>query len=265
MKNLWSKTNFVLIGVLIISSVFSPVLGTGVFKSANRSILSDVELKVDDLSLITSDHVNNENSKSTLLLNKRDSLFGDLLINSFELLQESDVTEMKIIMLFKEETSKSERIELIASILDEYEIIDNYDIIPAVYLKCDPNELFTKEGKLGEYLALEKVYKSRNYESPFYQEQLPETSALNSNNYPNWWLPAIGADNLAYDGTGVKVAVLDTGIYEHPDLNISASENFVSGEFPFEYDDDLGHGTHVAGIIGGNGSSSGGLYRGVAP
>jgi subtilisin family serine protease len=265
MKNLWNKTNFVLISVLIISSVFSPILGTGVFASADRSNLNDIELKVDELSIITSDHVNNENPDSTLLLNKRDSLFGDLLINSFDLLQESDVTEMKIIMFFKEDTSKSERIEVIASILDEYEIIDNYDIIPAVYLKCDPNELFAKKEKLGEDFALEKVFKSRNYESPYYQEQLPETSALNKNNYPNWWLPAIGAENLAYDGTGVKVAVLDTGIYEHPDLNISASENFVSGEFPFEYDDDLGHGTHVAGIIGGNGSSSGGLYRGVAP
>jgi subtilisin family serine protease len=265
MKYLWNKTNFVLISILIISSVFSPILGEGVFVSANHSNLSDIELKVDELSFITSDYVNNENSDSILLLNKRDSLFGDLLINSFDLLQESDVTEMKIIMLFKEETLKSERIEVIASILDEYEIIDNYDIIPAVYLKCDPNELFAKKEKLGEIFALKKVFKSRNYESPYYQEQFPETSALNKNNYPNWWLPAIGAENLAYDGTGVKVAVLDTGIYEHPDLNISANENFVSDEFWYEYNDDLGHGTHVAGIIGGNGSSSGGLYRGVAP
>ena len=265
MKNLWSKTNIVLIGFLIINSVFSPVLGAGMLLSANHSSLSDIELKIDDLPFITSHYVNNENPDSTLLLNKDDSIFGDLLINSFELLQESDVTEMKIIMLFKEETAKSERIEIIASILDGYEIISNYDIIPAVYLKCDPNELFTKKEKLGENLALERVYKSKNYESPYYQEQLPKTSALDTNNYPNWWLPAIGAENLAYDGTGVKVAVLDTGIYEHPDLNISASENFVSGESSFEYNDDLGHGTHVAGIIGGNGSSSGGLYRGVAP
>ena len=174
MKNLWNKTNFVLISVLIINSVFSPILGTGVFVSADRSNLNDIELKVDELSFITSDHVNNENHDSTLLLNERDSLFGDLLINSFELLQGLDVAEMKIIMLFKEGTSKSERIEVIASILDEYEIIDNYDIIPAVYLKCDPNELFAKKEKLGEYLALKKVYKSRNYESPYYQEQLPK-------------------------------------------------------------------------------------------
>ena len=53
-------------------------------------------------------------------------------------------------MLFKEETSKSERLEVISSILDEYEIIDNYDIIPAVYLKCNSNELLIKKEKLEE-------------------------------------------------------------------------------------------------------------------
>jgi len=66
----------------------------------------------------------------------------------------------------------------------------------------------------------------------------------------------------------VKVAVIDTGVYEHPDLNLTANRNFVSEESIVDYDnyDDLvGHGTHVAGIIGGNGSGSGGLYKGVAP
>ena len=263
MKNLWSKSKFLLIGVLIINSIISPILGASMLLVSNPYSLSETELKFDDLSIITSNYASNEYLDSTLLLNQHDSLFGDLLINSFELFQESNINEIKIIMLFQEKTSKSERIEVITSILDEYEIIENYDIIPAVYLKCDPNELFTKKEKLEEKIALEKVFKSRNYESPYYQEELPESSALSSNIYPNWWLPAIGAENLMYDGTGVKVAVLDTGIYEHPDLNIIASENFVSDESSFE--DYYGHGTHVAGIIGGNGSASSGKYKGVAP
>ncbi|NVM16882.1 MAG: S8 family serine peptidase [Candidatus Lokiarchaeota archaeon] len=250
---------------MIINSVISPFLGVGFLHNGNRSNLADIELKIDDMSFITSNHIDNGNFDSTLSINKQDNIFGELLIKSIESTQKSDVTEIKIIMLFKEETSKSERIELISSIIDEYEIIDNYDIIPAVYLKCDPHELFAKKETLQEILALEKIFKSRIYESPYYQEQLPKTSALNTNNYPNWWLPAIGAENLVYDGTGVKVAVLDTGIYEHPDLNIVANENFVTDELPFEYNDDIGHGTHVAGIIGGNGSASGGKYRGVAP
>jgi len=49
------------------------------------------------------------------------------------------------------------------------------------------------------------------------------------------------------DGSGVKVAVLDTGIAKHPDLRISGGISFVNGTK--NYNDDNGHGTHVAGII----------------
>ncbi|MFX0046649.1 MAG: S8 family serine peptidase, partial [Candidatus Hermodarchaeota archaeon] len=265
MKNLRSKTNFFLIGVLICTSIFSPVLGNSMALYMNRSDFRDTKLKVDDLSFITSNQEKDEKSGSLLLLNNQDNLFGELLIRNLETIMDTRQTELKIIMLFKKETSKLVRIELIDSILDEYEIITNYDIIPAVYLKCDPYELYNKKEKLEEIAALDKVYKSRNYESPYYLEALPKTSALSAISYPNWWLPAIGGENLAYDGTGVKVAVLDTGIYQHPDLNIIASQNFVSEESSLEVYDYYGHGTHVAGIIGGDGSASSGKYRGVAP
>lgn len=66
------------------------------------------------------------------------------------------------------------------------------------------------------------------------------------------------------DGSGVTVAVLDTGVGRHPDLlgKVACFRDFV-GRRNLMYDDN-GHGTHVCGILCGNGGLSGGRYRGMA-
>ena len=48
-------------------------------------------------------------------------------------------------------------------------------------------------------------------------------------------------------GKGINIAVLDTGISTHSDLNIAGGVSTV--DYTNSYDDDHGHGTHVAGII----------------
>lgn len=78
----------------------------------------------------------------------------------------------------------------------------------------------------------------------------------------------IGADRAwqaGFDGTGVKIAVLDTGVDKtHADL-----KNQVVGEKNFsdspDTTDRVGHGTHVASIAAGTGAASGGALKGVAP
>ena len=71
-----------------------------------------------------------------------------------------------------------------------------------------------------------------------------------------------------YKGEGITVAVIDTGVAPHYDLTrpvnrIIGFKDFINNKTsPY---DDNGHGTHVAGIIAGNGYSSRGKYAGIAP
>ncbi|WP_276301916.1 S8 family serine peptidase [Halorussus lipolyticus] len=69
-------------------------------------------------------------------------------------------------------------------------------------------------------------------------------------------------------GEGIRVAVVDTGIDQsHPDLkgSVVAQAEFVDDGTSAVGDDRYGHGTHVAGIIAGDGTASGGKYTGIAP
>lgn len=89
---------------------------------------------------------------------------------------------------------------------------------------------------------------------------------------------------LPLTGKGVGVIINDSGVDgTHKDLqfgshliqNVMASLNLNSlepGLLPITYvenvpntDNNSGHGTHVAGIVGGTGASSNGKYEGVAP
>ena len=61
------------------------------------------------------------------------------------------------------------------------------------------------------------------------------------------------------------MAVLDTGIDRRPDFagRLIGGVDLTGENDPFQ--DDYGHGTFVAGLIAGDGSSSGGQYQGEAP
>ena len=68
-----------------------------------------------------------------------------------------------------------------------------------------------------------------------------------------WGVSRIGADTNASEGTGVHVYVIDTGIdSDHPDLAVGNGAAFTTckGRCAQPWDDDNGHGTHVAGTIG---------------
>src|ERR1043166_1846317 len=82
--------------------------------------------------------------------------------------------------------------------------------------------------------------------------------------------PSSGPNTTGLDGSGIGIAVLDSGIYkDHTDfldkgnnLRIVYSQDFTGEN---RTDDPYGHGTHVASIAAGNDQVSNGAYNGIAP
>jgi serine protease AprX len=100
-----------------------------------------------------------------------------------------------------------------------------------------------------------------------------------TNNIPSVYKKVTGGErlgNVGARGQGVTVALVDTGVTSLPDianslltvstdpLNLTSAScvNFTSEP---TCDDSYGHGTFMAGLIAGNGSSSNGKYVGMAP
>ena len=80
-------------------------------------------------------------------------------------------------------------------------------------------------------------------------------------------LPGPTAASSTQTGSHVGIAIIDSGVQVVPDLEdrIRGFYDFIQGGRADTPSDDYGHGTHIAGLIAGNGDLSQKRYRGVAP
>jgi hypothetical protein len=262
MKKPLFRANSMLI-LIVVSQFIFPLIGISIANS-KQSNLQNL-----DLSNVNFNEYGIKSHESLVRNKKYDSersIFGKHL---YEYLNPSSPEKLttdesvEVIIRFNKKIPKEKRIEIIQSLFDKYQIFMNYDIIPGVYCKLNSFELLEIENSIFNHGDIEKIHKIKTVSQPVIIDDQIESSALNEDFYPNWWISAIGADNLEYDGTGVNVTVIDSGIYDHPDLDVILREDLV--RYGGGSGDLNGHGTHVAGIIASSGASSGGLYRGVAP
>jgi subtilisin len=139
----------------------------------------------------------------------------------------------------------------------------SHQLIPAMTVSL-PEEAIAQ---LKKHNLVAYVERNAVYRLPVAPAAASSATSTELNN--SWGVKHIFADvahAAGNKGTGIKVAILDTGIdYNHPDL----AENYLGGhDFVFNDDDplddsDISHGTNVAGIIAARENGAG--VVGVAP
>lgn len=141
--------------------------------------------------------------------------------------------------------------------------VETFEVLPMLAVEGTAAEI---SGSL-ELPGLVSVYEDRQLEY-----LLEDSTALVGSDRAN--------SELGFTGEGVGVAVIDSGVDgTNPDVSFGdelvqnakiVGDNFFTGQtvtvedLP-NTDTTSGHGTHVAGTVGGSGEASGGLYAGVAP
>ncbi len=123
-------------------------------------------------------------------------------------------------------------------------VVSQLELVNALVIELPKSELFA--------LADEDVVQ-------WIEPPLPQFTELNNSNREITGANIVQESPYGLDGSGVSVLVYDGGVAlaSHPDFG---------GRLTTRDNDGLSdHATHVSGTIGGDGSASGGLYRGMAP
>lgn len=158
------------------------------------------------------------------------------------------------------------------------EVVRSWSIIPAFLANLSADAI--------RQLAQSGLVRWISWDSPMVKQDSGEADPTSSiGAYLNAYNAAIGATtawNYGFTGRGIAVAVVDSGVTPKTDFlatsnsltrtsRLVANVTFANTLLTYASrvntttSDLFGHGTHIAGIIGSNGASSGGTFKGVAP
>lgn len=170
--------------------------------------------------------------------------------------------EVSTIIMFDNQADKEKAVEILDFL--GAKIKYNYHIIPALAVKIKVKDLLIIAGLMDTgYFGNAQLSGVQFIQEDYVVKVAVETEGLDESAAQvmatNMW-------NLGYDGSGITIGIIDTGIdASHPDLQgkVIGWVDFVNGKTtPY---DDNGHGTHVASIAAGTGAASNGKYKGMAP
>ena len=183
-------------------------------------------------------------------------------------------SQISIIARFSEGTSRNQMIERIRLAgIESVQINYAFELIPMVSLSVRSDDLQT----LASVANIEEI--TLNQKQQYLTDVEPQDNyvlAENGNGYVSFD-KILSADLLwaeGYDGTGITVAILDSGAWgDHPDLQnrLIGFKDLINGHDDMNpingidaYDDN-GHGTACAWNVAGDGTASNGTLKGAAP
>jgi serine protease AprX len=171
----------------------------------------------------------------------------------------------QIVGVIVQKTAKDDRVEQAVSALGG-KITQDLHIINAFAAELKASDV----PRLASVAGIRQV----SFDAPVADTACPK--CVDTTTLKNAYIYAVRADkvwNVApyLQGQGIGVAVVDSGINPQQDFYTVAGTNrlvaavYFNGGYNQSVYDAYGHGNHVAGIIGSNGSRSSGKYIGVAP
>ncbi|MGB3261915.1 S8 family serine peptidase [Paenisporosarcina sp.] len=171
------------------------------------------------------------------------SITGLILFSGNSVVSADEHDEKRMLVVFDEELTEQEMIET---------VLDAGGEMTEAYAEVD---MASVEMTIEEVAELREDPSVQLVEEDFIIKLSAQMEdwGIASTRVPSAW-------NSGFTGKGIKVAVIDSGISTHSDLQIAGGVSTVS--YTSSYNDDEGHGTHVAGIIGARNNSFG--VKGVA-